>query len=99
ISDEELSFMRLAINQKDALKYETPRAKLGFLAQILEFDLKPSFVKERSAIVDGISQAEINALAAKHLKLDEMLTVVVGDAKALKPELEKLGRKVVEFKL
>ncbi|GAA0349202.1 pitrilysin family protein [Bowmanella denitrificans] len=99
IRGDELSFMRLAINQKDALKYETPSAKLGFLAQILEFDLKPSFVKERAGIVSSISQAEINALAAKHLKLDEMLTVVVGDAKTLKPELEKLGKKVVEYKL
>ncbi|MGY8882682.1 MAG: M16 family metallopeptidase, partial [Pseudomonadales bacterium] len=32
ITDDELMFMRNSINQKDALKYETPRAKLAFLA-------------------------------------------------------------------
>ncbi|TMN67447.1 peptidase M16 [Pseudoalteromonas sp. S1727] len=99
ISDDELSFMRKAINQKDALKYETPNAKLSFLAQILEHDLQPSFVKERNKIVSTISKEEINALAAKHLNTKDMVYVVVGDAKSLKPELEKLGMKVVDYKL
>jgi len=99
ITAEELSFMRNAINQKDALKYETPRAKLGFLAQILEHDLKPSFVKERAKIVENISSDEINALAKKHLNLAEMVMVVVGDAKTLKPQLKALGYEVVDYKI
>ena len=99
ITAEELSFMRNAINQKDALKYETPRAKLGFLAQILEHDLAPSFVKERAEIVATISTDEINALAKKHLNLAKMIMVVVGDAKTLKPQLEALGYEVVDYKI
>ena len=99
ITAEELAFMRNAINQKDALKYETPRAKLSFLAQILEHDLSPNFVKERSDIVASISADEINALAKKHLNLDEMLMVVVGDAKTLKPQLEELGYKVINHEI
>ncbi|MGB1261861.1 MAG: M16 family metallopeptidase [Cognaticolwellia sp.] len=99
ITDEELAFMRNAINQKDALKYETPGRKLGFLAQILEHDLSADFVKERNAIVANISKAEINALAKKHLKLSEMLMVVVGDAKTLKPQLEALGYEVINYEI
>ena len=99
VTDEELMFMRKAINQKDALKYETPNAKLGFLAQILEFDLKPSFVKERNEIVSNISKEEVNALAKKHLNTKDMIYLVVGDAKTLRPELEKLGMKVADYSL
>ncbi|GHB62830.1 peptidase M16 [Psychrosphaera saromensis] len=99
ITDEELMFMRKAINQKDALKYETPNAKLGFLAQILEYDLSPSFVDERNKIVSTISKEEINKLAKKHLNTKEMVYLVVGDAQTLRPELEKLGMKVVDYKL
>ena len=99
ITEEELAFMRNAINQKDALKYETPRAKLGFLAQILEHSLTPDFVKERADIVKSISIEEINALAKKHFNLDEMLMVVVGDAKTLKPQLEALGYAVVDYEI
>lgn len=99
ISDDELEFMRKAINQRDARKYETPSAKLGFLAQILEHDLSPDFVKERTKIVSTISKKEINALAKKHLNLDDMLMVVVGDAKVLKPQLEALNYKVIDYSI
>ncbi|TWX50619.1 insulinase family protein [Colwellia hornerae] len=99
ITAEELSFMRNSINQRDALKYETPRAKLGFLAQILEYDLKPSFVQERAEIVETISAEEINELAKKHLNLAEMLMVVVGDAKTLKPQLKALGYEVIDYEI
>ncbi|MGB2739120.1 MAG: pitrilysin family protein [Cognaticolwellia sp.] len=99
INDEELSFMRNAINQRDALKYETPSSKLGFLAQILEYDLTADFIKERSDIVANISKAEINALAKKHLQISEMLMVVVGDAKTLKPQLEALGYEVINYEI
>lgn len=99
ITDEELAFMRNAINQKDALKYETPSRKLGFLAQILEHDLTADFVKKRNGIVANISKEEINALAKKHLNLSEMLMVVVGDAKTLKPQLEALGYQVINYEI
>jgi len=99
ITDAELNFMRNAINQKDALKYETPRAKLGFLAQILEHDLSPEFVKERTEIVANISADEINALAKKHLDIENMLMVVVGDAETLKPQLEALGYEVINYEI
>ncbi|MBU2225622.1 MAG: insulinase family protein, partial [Gammaproteobacteria bacterium] len=99
ITDEELNFMRQAINQSDALKYETPNAKLGFMAQILEHHLSPDFVKERNQIVANINKEEINALAKKHLNSKEMSIVVVGDAKKLRPELKELGFAVVDYKL
>ncbi len=99
ITAEELAFMRKAINQKDALKYETPHAKLGFLAQILEHDLTPDFVKKRTEIVETITAEEINALAKKHLNLKEMLMVVVGNASVLKPQLEALGYEVIEHNI
>ena len=99
LTKEELNFTRNAINQQEALKYETPAAKLGFLAQILEHDLKPDFVNKRSQILADISHEQMNALAAKHLNVDEMLMVVVGDAKTLKPKLTELGYKVVDYTL
>jgi len=97
ITPEELAFMRSAINQRDALRYETPAAKLGFLAQILEYDLTPAFVSERAQIVSSISADEINALAREHLVIEEMFFVVVGDAASLKPQLEALGYQVKDY--
>ena len=99
ITDDEIAFMRNSINQRDARKYETPAAKLSFLAQILEYDLKPDFVKTRANIVATISAEEINALAKKHLNIDEMIIVVVGNSEVLKPELEALGYEVINYEI
>ena len=91
VTDPELAFMRRALNQRDALKYETPNAKLGFLAQILQHDLAPTFVDERNAIIATISKEEINQLAKEHFNPKDMVIVVVGDSAVLRPELEALG--------
>ncbi|MCP4271430.1 MAG: insulinase family protein [Gammaproteobacteria bacterium] len=99
ITPDELTFMKNAINQKDALKYETPGAKLRFLAQILEYNLTPDFVKQRAEIVDNITAEEINALAKKHLDIKEMIFVVVGNSEVLKPQLEALGYEVVNYEI
>jgi len=99
ITPEELTFMRNAINQQDALKYETPSAKLRFLAQILEHNLTPDFVKTRANIVENITAEEINALAKKHLNVQDMLMVVVGNSTVLKPQLEALGYEVIHHKI
>ena len=99
ITADELQFMRNAIIQRDALKYETPSSKLGFLAQILEYDLSPDFVAERAAIVKSITAQEINALAKSQLQLDQMIIVVVGDAKTLRQPLEALGYEVVDYSI
>lgn len=99
ISDSELAFMRKAINQKDALKYETPNAKLSFLARILEHKLTPEFVKQQSKIVESISADEVNALASKHLNIKDMQIVIVGDATTLRPQLKALGYQVKDINI
>jgi zinc protease len=91
ITKDELAFLKKAINQRDALKYETPSAKLGFLAKILEHDLSPDFVKERAKIVEDLTKVEVDELAKRHLNLDDMFIVIVGDAKKLSPELKAMG--------
>ncbi|MDC2890484.1 hypothetical protein [Psychrosphaera algicola] len=46
-----------------------------------------------------ISAKRNQRFSEKHLNIDEMLMVVVGDAKVLKPQLEALNYKVIDFKL
>ncbi len=96
---DELAFMKKAINQSDALAYETPGAKLGFMASILQYQLKDDFTKERQQIVSNISLAELNTLAARHLAPDSFSVVVVGPAASIRAELEKLGMPIVDYKL
>lgn len=96
---DELSFMRSAVNQSEALRYETPNAKLGFMAQMLEFNVGPEFTRERNQILQQTSLEQLNALASQYLSPAEMVIVVVGEADKLKPELAKLNLPIIELTL
>lgn len=97
ITEPELTFTRNAIGQQDATNFETPGQKLGFLSQILKFDLDEKFVDEQNEILAKISQKEIGEISAKLFDVDKMIIVVVGDKATILPALEKLGYEIVEL--
>ena len=97
ISEPELSFTRKAIGQRDARSFETPGQKLSFIAQILVYDLDTSFVDSQNEILAAIGQEELNELASKHLSMEDMIIVVVGDKEAILPDLEGLGYEIIEL--
>jgi zinc protease len=97
ISDEEVQFMKSAIGQRDAREYETPRQKLSFLSELVTYGLDKSFVDEQGTILAKMTSAEIDALAKKHLNLEDMITVVVGDKASLMPTLSKIADTIVEL--
>ncbi len=97
LTEAELEFLKKAVGQRDARKYETPRQKLGFLLDLLAYDLHPDYVAEQGAILESIDREELNALAQKHLDPKDMIIVVVGDRKTVLPELQVLDYEIVEL--
>lgn len=97
ITDEELAFMRSAIGQRDALRYETGFQKAGFIRNILDNNLPADYVAQQSKIVASITKDEIDALAKKWINTDKLNILVVGDKSKILPGLEKLGYEIVEL--
>ena len=97
IQGDELAFTRNAIGQRDALRYETPRQKLAFLSRIQTYGLADDFVDQQNAILMSIPAVELNAIAAKHLTIDDMVIVVVGDRNAIEEDLRALGHEIVHL--
>ncbi len=97
ITDAEMAFMKSAIGQRDARAYETPNQKISFLSEIANYDLAPSFVDERNEILANIQADEINTLAKKHINLDDMITVVVGDKAKILESLSEIADTIVEL--
>lgn len=97
ITPEELTFTKSSMGQADALKYETPDQKAGFLARMLEYNLDTKYVDEQNKILQNITKADIDALAKKYLPYDKMVIVVVGDKSKVYDPLTKLGYEVVEL--
>jgi zinc protease len=97
IKGEELSFTKNSIGQSEALKYETPMQKAGFMSRILEYDLPKDFTEKQNVILKNITEAEINSYAKKLLPYDKMIILVVGDKSKVYPGLMKLGYEVIEL--
>ena len=97
ITAEELAFTKSAIGQRDARAYETPAQKVAYLSRILTYDLSVDFVDRQNEILANIKAEELNAIAARHMKMDEMAIVVVGDEKVVREGLAALGYEIVRL--
>ena len=96
ITAEELEFTKNSMTLSEALNYETPFDKLGFLSSIVEYNLPKNYTEEQAKIVKGMSIAEINAIAKSQLKPDNMVIIVVGHAYKIREGLNNLGLGKVE---
>ena len=96
ITREELEFTRKAMAQSDALKYESPLQKLGFIKRVLDYNLSRDYVAQQTKMLNAITEAEINALAKKYLPYDKMIIVVVGDKAGVYEKLKNLPYELVE---
>ena len=97
ITDDEITFMKSAIGQRDALQYETPGQKSGFVARLLEYNLEGDYIKKQNEILKSITKSDIDALAKKWLQTDKMNILLVGDKDKILPGLQKFGMEIIEL--
>ncbi|MBY8071122.1 insulinase family protein [Vibrio fluvialis] len=99
MTNEEMKFLRLAVGQQDALSYETPSQKAQLLSSILTYSLDKDYLQQRNDIVKSVDMSTLDELAAKWFVPADYQIIVVGDAKSLKPQLEKLTIPVEELEI
>jgi zinc protease len=97
ISIDELNFLKNAIGQSEARKYETMFQKAGFLANMLKYQLGSKYTEEQNNLLKKMNAADIKKLAENYLHPEGMHIVLAGDLEKIKPGLEKMGYKVVEM--
>nr|WP_328837001.1 pitrilysin family protein [Vibrio ulleungensis] len=91
MTDAELNFMRMAVGQQDALKYETPGQKAQLLSSILTYSLDYDYLNTRNRIAATVDKQTLDEMAAKWFNPDDYQIVVVGDAESLIPQLKALN--------
>ena len=96
IQVDEFSFMKNAISQSEARKYETLMQKASLLYTILKYNLANDYTTKQNEILKNISIEEINTLAKKWLLDDKMKIVLAGDKAKIAPGLERLGYKIID---
>ncbi len=97
VTEEEISFMKSSIGQREALSYESPYQKAAFLRRIITYNLDNNFTEKQNSILQHIEKEELDFLAKKYLDPKSMNILVVGDKQVIKGELEKLGYPVKEL--
>ena len=97
IRNEEITFMKNAIGQSDALQYETPGQKSGFVSRLLEYNLEGNYIDKQNKILSTISKKDINALAKKWLQTDRINILLVGDKEKILPKLQTFGYEIIEL--
>ena len=91
ITEKEIASTKSSMLNSEALKYETPGKKLGFLNKMLKYNLDESFITDQVEVLNNISKAELDALAKAKIHPDKMTIVIVGNSYLIKKKLENLG--------
>jgi zinc protease len=97
ITTDELTFTQSALGQRDALLYETPLQKAGFIRRIMDYDLPGDFVDTQNKILATMPKSEIDRLAAKWIKTDAVNILLVGDKTKILPAIAHFGYEVTEL--
>lgn len=84
VQADELEFTKSAKIQSEARMYETNNQKLGYLNDILEYNLPKDIATIQTNLIKNISQKEINQLAKDRLpNQKDLVILLVGDKKHL----------------
>ncbi|MBQ4279337.1 MAG: insulinase family protein [Rikenellaceae bacterium] len=90
-TQEDLDATRTALIRSNAGAFETPKALVGMLAGITEYDLPADYVKQREDVLRELPLGEAKRVIGDYLGENEMLYIVVGDAKSQLPRLQGAG--------
>lgn len=96
ITQEELNYTKNSLTSSEALRYETPAQKAGFVKRVLEYDLDPDYTLSQKKILEKIQKQEIDKLAKELLPYGKMVIVIVGDKNNYFERLPSLGLTVVD---
>jgi len=73
----------------EALRYESPWQKAGFLANIARYNLPKDYVAQQNQILKTITKDELNAHIKKVYDPNKLTTVIVGDKAYIEAALDK----------
>ena len=94
---DEFNYLKNALGQRDALRYETPGAKLGLLSNVMRYDLPLDYRKRQNKLLAESTRSSLNNLASKMIRPNDLAIIMVGDAEILMPQLEELGYPIVQL--
>lgn len=90
-SAEDLEVTKGFTIKSTARAFETLGAKLDMLSNISNYGLADDYAKQREAIVKDMTVDDVKTLVENYIKPNQMIYLIVGDAKTQLDKLEGLG--------
>ncbi len=90
-NEKDLETTKGYLIKSNARAFETTRAKLGMLENISSFGWEADYMKQRENVVRGMTIEKIQELSNEYLDPNQMIWLVVGDAKTQLKRMERLG--------
>jgi zinc protease len=94
---DEVAFLKKAIGQGNALRYETGQQKAGFASRIINYDLQPNYLDQQAAILNNVTAAQLKAASNKYIPTDKLNILLVGDKARILPDLKKHDYEIIEL--
>jgi zinc protease len=88
---EMLQETKTSLNRSMASSFETLQALVGILQNISYYGLPVDYVSRQEQILANITDGQIKDIIQKHMDVNDMVFVVVGDARTQMKPLEALG--------
>lgn len=92
ITDAELKYTKDALLNEEALNYESPNQKAGFLSTIARNGLEKDFTAKQNALLKSITKEELNQQIKKNFDSNKLTTVVVGDKWIIESQIDKVSK-------
>ncbi|HEX2608410.1 MAG TPA: pitrilysin family protein [Flavisolibacter sp.] len=96
-TDEEMNFMRGAIGQSDALRYETGPQKAQFIRRILDYNLPANYPELQAKILKSMTKQQMLEYTKKYINPEKLNILLVGDKAKILEGVKKLGYEIVEL--
>ncbi len=90
-SENDLELTKGYFLKSAARSFETPAAKLNYLNEIATLDFEPDYLIKQQETMKSISLDEIKNLANTYANPDQLVYIIVGDAKTQLQKVKELG--------
>jgi predicted Zn-dependent peptidase len=97
ITNEEIAKARSALARSYPEEFESPSGIAGALSEIAEFSLDADYLERYLPNLETVSPPMIQQSMTEVVIPGDRFTLVVGDRKAVEPELTKAGFKNIKF--
>jgi zinc protease len=91
INDEMLASVKNSLLKSKTSSFETIGDILGMLNDIANYNMPFDYVKQQENTINNITVDQLKEIITKHMNINDMIYVVVGDAKSQMKPLEQLG--------